>query len=263
MRKPIIAGNWKMYKTIPEAIALVDALAGRAGEFGDVEVVICPPFTALEQAAKRLRGTPMALGAQDCHWETQGAFTGEVAPGMLTDAGCAYVILGHSERRQYFGETDERINQKALACLAQRLRPIICVGETLGQRQANETLHVIERQLRECLKGLTAAQLAQSVIAYEPVWAIGTGQNATPAQAQNVHTFIRDWLAQQHGAATAAQVRIQYGGSVKPENALELMRQTDIDGGLIGGASLQAEAFVRIIAAAKEAMSSKGAACSR
>ena len=249
----LMAGNWKMHKTIPEGLALVEALIARAGEFGDVEAAVCPPFTALSEIGKRVRGTAIALGAQDCHWETHGACTGEVAAGMLKDVGCTYVILGHSERRQHFGETDERIQQKAIACLGIGLRPIICVGETLAQRQADHTLQVVGQQLRDCLNGLAAAQMHQPVIAYEPVWAIGTGHNATPAQAQAVHAFIRAQLTQRFGDAIANQVRIQYGGSVKPDNARELMQQPDIDGGLIGGASLQAEAFVQIILAAKQA----------
>ena len=262
MRRPIVAGNWKMFKTVLEGEALVDGVLGRAKEFGDVEVVVCPPFTALQAAGRRLRGTAVALGAQNCHWESQGAFTGEVAPPMLKDVGCTYVILGHSERRQYFGETDERIQRKAHACLTLGLRPIICVGETLAQRDANQTLPVIEHQLRDCFKSVTAAQAGDTVVAYEPVWAIGTGKNATPAQAQEVHAFIRAWLARSFDAATAARLRIQYGGSVKPENALELMQQPDIDGGLIGGASLQAEAFLAIIAAARDANQRKRATCS-
>ena len=262
MRRPIIAGNWKMFKTASEGVALVESLLGRVKEFGDVEVAVCPPFTALCEVGKRLRGTAIALGAQNCHWESQGAFTGEVAPPMLQDLGCAYVILGHSERRQHFGETDERIQRKALACLAQGLRPIICIGETLAQREANRTLQVIEQQLRDCVGGFTKAHAAQAVIAYEPVWAIGTGQNATPAQAQEVHAFIRARLTQSFDAATAAQIRIQYGGSVKPENALELMQQPDIDGGLIGGASLQTDSFLKIIDATRHANQRKSAPCS-
>ncbi len=262
MRKPLIAGNWKMFKTVPEGETFVDGLLGRAHEFGDVEVVVCPPFTALHAAGRRLHGTAIALGAQHCHWELQGAFTGEVAVPMLKDVGCAYVILGHSERRQYFGETDERIRHKALACLGLGLRPIICIGETLAQRDASQTLQVIERQLRECFQGFTKAQAGQTVIAYEPVWAIGTGKNATPAQAQEVHAFIRAWLTRSFDAAIAAQLRIQYGGSVKPENALEIMRQPDIDGGLIGGASLQVDSFLKIIVATKQAKQGAHTTCS-
>ena len=265
MRQPVIAGNWKMYKTSQEGMALVEALLAKAPAFVGVEVVVCPPFTALAGVGWKLKGgTAIALGAQNCHWESQGAFTGEIAPPMLKELGCAYVILGHSERRQYFGETDANIQKKALACLAIGLKPIVCVGETLAQRQANDTWPVIERQLRDSLAGFTAPQIEQTVIAYEPVWAIGTGQNATPAQAQDVHAQIRAWLGKTFGQAAAERVRIQYGGSVKPENALTLMQQPDIDGGLIGGASLQVDSFLAIIQAAAQAKPTtqgKGATC--
>ena len=251
MRKSIIAGNWKMYKTVPEALALVEGLKKDLAQYKDADVVVCPTFTALYAVKEALKGTNIALGAQNAHWEKQGAYTGEISVEMLKDVGCRYVILGHSERRQYFHETDAAVNKKAKAVLAAGLRPIICVGETLAQRQAGQTNAVVEEQIRGCLAGLTGEQLVESVIAYEPVWAIGTGLNATPAQAQEVHALIRRLLKELVGAETAAKVRLQYGGSMKPANAKELLAQEDIDGGLIGGASLEAQSFVDIVRAAK------------
>jgi len=219
-----------------------------AAAIDDVEVVLCPPFTALGVVAPALRGSRVALGAQDVHWERQGAFTGEVSAEMLADAGCAWVIVGHSERRTLFGETDETVRRKAEAVLAAGMRPIVCVGETLAERDAGITDEVVERQVRGGLAGLEG--LDRVVVAYEPVWAIGTGRTATAEQAQDCHAHIRRLLGEIGGAGVAGRLRIQYGGSVKPENAAELFGRPDVDGGLIGGASLDAVAFLRIVGAA-------------
>ncbi len=247
MRTPFIAGNWKLNKTRPEAEALIKGLIPLVKGSSGVEIAVCPPFTALEAAGRALAGTNIQLGAQNCYFETSGAFTGEISPAMLKDLGCAYCIIGHSERRQYFGETDEGVNKKAKALLAEGILPIICVGETLAQRESNETMAVVERQTRGAFEGIAQAQAAVCVVAYEPVWAIGTGKTATPQQAQDVHAGIRALLAQLYSQATADAIRIQYGGSVKPSNAAELMAMADIDGGLIGGAALKAEDFAGIV----------------
>jgi len=246
-RKPIIAGNWKMYKVRKEAADLANALANSVGTYADVDVVLCPPYTALETVGAAIRGTKIALGAQNCHWAEQGAYTGEISPAMLVDVGCRYVIIGHSERRQYFAETDESINKKAQSAYRHGLTPIICVGETLQERQAGSTEAVVSAQVRGCLAGLPAEKVAESVIAYEPVWAIGTGQTATKEQAQEVHALIRKLVAEMFSPAVAEQIRIQYGGSVKPQNIAELMAQPDIDGALVGGASLEADSFTAIV----------------
>lgn len=247
MRTPIIAGNWKMYKTVGEAVDLVKALlAGLASDQGR-EVVVCPPFTALYAVRPLLVGTGIALGAQNLYHEREGAFTGEIAPGMLVDVGCRYVIIGHSERRQYFHETDAGVNRKLKAALAAGLRPIMCVGESKPQRDAGEAEAIVTGQVGAGLVDITAAQMAEVVIAYEPIWAIGTGDTATPADAQAMHLAIRHTLADMYGDAVAQSVRIQYGGSVKPDNIDELMAQPDIDGALVGGASLKAESFLRIV----------------
>lgn len=248
MRKKIVAGNWKMNKTAHEAKALVAEIKAALGGFDAVECVLCPPFTDLWVAKDGIEGSPIALGAQNVHWEKSGAFTGEISADMLKEKGVTYVILGHSERRQYFGETDETVNRRARAALAAGLKPIVCVGELLAEREAGSTFTVIERQVRAGLNGLTGADWAKLVIAYEPVWAIGTGKTATSAQAQEVHAFIRKLLRELAGAAGDG-IRIQYGGSMKPDNARELMGQPDIDGGLIGGAALQAASFVAIVKA--------------
>lgn len=249
MRTKIIAGNWKMNMTATQAAVLV---AGIRKELGagpwPVDVVVCPPFTALKATADALAGSRIALGAQNMHWEASGAFTGEVSAVMLKDLGVTHVILGHSERRMYFGETDETVNRKTKAALAAGLTPIICVGETLQERETNRMTQVVTAQVLGSLAGL-GIDLKKVVIAYEPVWAIGTGKTATSAQAQEVHALIRKVLAQLADAATAASVRIQYGGSMKADNAGELLRQPDIDGGLIGGAALKADAFAAIIKA--------------
>ena len=246
-RLPILAGNWKMYKNRSEAADLANALVASVGSYQPAEVVLCPPFTSLETVANAIRGTRIKLGAQNCHFEDQGAFTGEISPLMLKDAGCSYVIVGHSERRQYFGETDEGINKKAQALYKHGLTPIICVGETLQERESNKTSDVVSTQIRGSLKGLPADKVAATVLAYEPVWAIGTGKTATKEQAQEVHALIRGLLAELYSKDLADQVRIQYGGSVKPQNVRELMQQADIDGALVGGASLEPDSFASIV----------------
>ncbi|MFQ5847760.1 MAG: triose-phosphate isomerase [Candidatus Methylomirabilales bacterium] len=247
MRKPLIAGNWKMYETTAAAVALVERLGALLGEGDEIEVVVCPPFTALPAVREVLHGSRIALGAQNMHWEREGAYTGEISPEMLTDLGCRYVILGHSERRQYFGEADAEVNRKLGAALEHGLSPILCVGETLAEREKGRTFQVVEGQLRGGLAGVGPHAGEHIAIAYEPVWAIGTGHTATPEQAAAVHTFLRKCLAELWGEAAAAAVRIVYGGSVKPDNVDALMAETEIDGALVGGASLKAEAFARIV----------------
>jgi triosephosphate isomerase len=246
-RTPIIAGNWKMYKTAAEAKALVTDLKAAASGLVGAEIVVCPTFTSLPTVAEVIRGSNIQLGAQNVHWEKEGAFTGEISAAMLAEIGVTYVVVGHSERRQYFGETNETVNKRARAALDNGLKPIICVGETLAQREAGQTSHVVSDQVMAGLAGFSQDDILRSVIAYEPVWAIGTGKTATPAQAQEVHELIRCMLEKLFGAETAAKVRIQYGGSVKPANARELMSQKDIDGALVGGASLEAKGFAEIV----------------
>jgi len=247
-RTPLIAGNWKMYKTATEGTALARELRQRLGSGGGVEVAVCPPFPALVAVGTALQGSGIALGAQDMHWEKEGAFTGAVSAGMLLDLGCRFVILGHSERRQHFGETDAAVRRKVRAALAAGLTPIVCVGETLAERDAGQTLAVVARQVRAALEGLTGADLGRLALAYEPVWAIGTGRTAAPEQAQEVHAALRRLLAEQGGGSAT---RILYGGSVKAENAATLLRESEIDGALVGGASLVAEQFARIVEAAR------------
>jgi len=247
MRKPFICGNWKMNTTRKDAVALAAATARTAAQVRGVEVGVCPPPCYLEAVIEAAKGTPLTVGGQNMHVEPSGAFTGEVAGPMLKDLGCAYVLLGHSERRHVFGETDDFIARKVPAAFTFGLLPILCVGERLEERQARETEAVVRRHVTSGLAGLSKEQARQVVIAYEPVWAIGTGLTATPEQAQEVHAFIRGLLASLHDAAVAQQVRIQYGGSVKPENTFDLMRQADIDGLLVGGASLKANGFSKII----------------
>jgi len=249
-RRKVIAGNWKMNKTVTEALALVRELRGQVSMVRDrVEILIAPPFPALALVAKALEDSNLGLCAQNCHWEASGAFTGEVSAPMLKDVGCQYVILGHSERRQYFGETDETVNKRAQAVVKAGMTPILCVGETLAEREAQRTLEVVGRQLKGGLQDFSGAEGARFVIAYEPVWAIGTGRTATSAQAQEVHAFIRTQLQSLLGREASEQVRIQYGGSVKPENAADLLGQPDIDGALVGGASLKATDFAGIVKA--------------
>ena len=247
MRKPVIAGNWKMHKTAREGVKLVQELHALTKEVTDVEIVVCPPFTALSAAAEAVAGTNIGLGAQNMHWEEKGAFTGEIAPGMLKDTGCTHVIIGHSERRQYFAETDATVNKKVKAALTAGLIPIVCVGETLAEREANATEKVVGVQVKGGLDGLTAGQVAGLVIAYEPVWAIGTGRTASAEDANAVCAFIRRTIAGMFGETAADSVRIQYGGSVKPDNVAELMAKPDIDGALVGGASLEAPTFSKLV----------------
>ena len=252
MRRPMIAGNWKMNKTPAETVALLQELK-KIQPHGNVEVVVCPMTVSLFAAGAQLKGTPIKLGAQNVHFEDKGAFTGEANCASLKELGVEYVILGHSERRQYFGETDETVNKRTTAVIKAGLTAIVCVGETLAERDAGQVEAVIVRQMKEGLKGLAAADAANLVIAYEPVWAIGTGRTATPDQAQEVHALIRKTLGELVGVDAAETVRIQYGGSMKPGNAAELLAQKDIDGGLIGGAALKADSFAAIIEAAAKA----------
>jgi triosephosphate isomerase len=249
-RKKLIAGNWKMNKTAADGVALAQELVSAVGKQSAVEVVLCPPFTALESVAKTLDGSLLKLGAQNMHAEPFGAFTGEVSAPMLRALFVTHVILGHSERRQYFGETDAGVNLKTLAALKHQLRPIVCVGESLAEREAGTTLKVVQTQLERGLEGVSKEQAASLVIAYEPVWAIGTGKVATSEQAQEVHGFIRGLLTKLFTEAVSNRVRILYGGSMKPANAAELLGQKDIDGGLIGGASLEARSFLDLVKAA-------------
>ncbi|MGI6189276.1 MAG: triose-phosphate isomerase [Clostridiales bacterium] len=246
MRKPIIAGNWKMYKTPSEAVSLIEELKPLVKD-AQAEVVVCPPFICLPAAKEALEGSNIRLGAQNMYWEEQGAFTGEVAPGMLTEAGVEYVIIGHSERRQYFSETDDMVNRKMLSAVSHNLIPIICVGETLEQREQGVTEKVVDTQTRAALNGLTADVADRIVIAYEPVWAIGTGRTASSDDANEVIGYIRKVVESVLGSQAASRIRILYGGSVKPENAAELMQMPEIDGGLVGGASLKALDFSKIV----------------
>jgi len=246
-RRPLLAGNWKMHGTRAETERLLAALTAQVTNLSDREVVVAPPFTALETAARLLAGSPIRLAAQNLYWEPQGAFTGEVSGRMLKELGCLYVILGHSERRQYFAESDAQVARKVCAAQRDGLTAIVCVGETLEERERGDTLTVIRRQIQVGLQGQEKAALAALVIAYEPVWAIGTGRTATPDQAQEVHAAIRATLATMADQTTADAVRILYGGSVKADNVDGLMAQADIDGALVGGASLQVDAFARIV----------------
>lgn len=251
-RTPFICGNWKMHNTIGEAVTLVDALIPLTAPLAGVEIGVAPAFTALASVAKRLPGTKIRLSSQNVYFEVQGAYTGEVSVGMLKDAGCAYAIIGHSERRTLFGETDEACGRKVGAVLKGGVRPILCVGETLAERDANRTIEVVARQLAAGIAEVRAEQAAELVVAYEPVWAIGTGRTATPAQAEEVHAALRKMLGEKLGASGADVVRIQYGGSMKPDNARDLLLQPNIDGGLIGGASLKADSFTAICKAAMQ-----------
>jgi triosephosphate isomerase len=247
MRRPIIVGNWKMHKTTAEAVDLVKALRSAVADVAEVDIGVAPAFTALGTVAEALRGSAIFVAAQNMHWEAQGAYTGEVSAAMLTDVGCRRVIIGHSERRQYFGETDATVNQKLTAALNAQLDPIVCVGETLDQRDRNMTFSVLEQQIRRGLAEITAENMPRVVIAYEPIWAIGTGTTATPDQAQEVHAFLRHLVGTLYGKTLADQVRIQYGGSVNAGNVQALMQQPDVDGALVGGASLEAASFAQIV----------------
>jgi triosephosphate isomerase (TIM) len=251
MRTPLVAANWKMYKTVAESLAYFRDFAPLVAAYSDVDIVVAPPFVSVHAAAGAVRGTRIGVAGQDLYWEREGAFTGQVSVGMLKEAGATHVIIGHSERRTKFGETDEHVNRKAKAALAGGLVPIVCVGETLAEREAEQTLAVLDRQLRLGLDGLTADQVAGVAIAYEPVWAIGTGRNATSAQAQEAHAHIRARLREQYGGEAADACRILYGGSVKPANTKELVSQADVDGALVGGASLDPKGFSEIVAASR------------
>jgi triosephosphate isomerase len=246
-RKLIVAGNWKMNKTVAEALELVRQLKSELASIKEVDIVVCPPFTALSAVAQAIRGSNIHLGAQNMSEHNAGAYTGEIAAEMLKELAVRYVILGHSERRQYQKESDELISKKAQAAHAASLLPIVCVGETLVEREADQTEKVLESQVRGSSKGLSKEQMSETIIAYEPVWAIGTGKTATTVQAQEAHAFIRGLLVKLFEESTARRVRIQYGGSVKPSNARELMSQPDVDGALVGGASLEAKSFAEII----------------
>lgn len=251
MRRFFIAGNWKMNLNRRQAVELARGVAAGAQKFPQVELAICPASVYLEAVGQALAGSPVGLGAQNMYHEASGAFTGEIGAPMLLDVGCRYVILGHSERRHLLGETDEQINRKVLAALSAGLTPIVCVGELLAEREAGKTGEVIRRQFEGSLAGITADQMRKIVIAYEPVWAIGTGKVASPEQAQEVHLDLRKLIATRYNADLAETVRIQYGGSVKPDNAAELLSQADIDGALVGGASLKADEFLGIVAGAR------------
>jgi triosephosphate isomerase len=246
-RLPFIAGNWKMNKTVGEALDLIRELKTALSGVKGVEVAVAPPFTALHAVHKELEGSSIRLAAQNLYWEEKGAFTGEISPLMLKEVGCQYVIIGHSERRQFFGESDETVNRRIKAAFAQGLRVIFCIGETLREREETKTFIVIERQVSGGLKGLGDKDLKSMTIAYEPVWAIGTGKTATPEQAEEVHRFIREKMKKLYSQEISEEIRIQYGGSVTPENIKGLMSQPDIDGALVGGASLKAESFSKIV----------------
>ena len=247
MRTPVIAGNWKMNKTVAEAVALASEIKERVAGVENVKVIVCPVFTAVKSVADVLKGTNVKVGAQDMYWETSGAYTGEVSGEMLLEAGAEYVIIGHSERRQYFGETNETVNKKLKKALSIGLKPIVCIGETLADREAGTTEAVVGKQVKEGFVGLTAEEMKGTIIAYEPVWAIGTGKTATAEQAEAVHAYVRNLVAQLWDKETADAVIIQYGGSMKPENVASLLAQPDIDGGLIGGAALKADSFEKLV----------------
>jgi len=246
MRKPVIAGNWKLYKSAGQAVELVRGLIPLVAQNKGVEIIVAPVFTVLGKVAEALAGSEVHLSGQDCFWEEEGAYTGEVSPGMLRDAGCSHVIIGRSERRQYFGETDETVNRKIKAAIKAGLLVILCIGETLDERESGQTFTVLKKQVSAGLAGIDRDDLKKVIIAYEPVWAIGTGKTATDAQAQEAHFFIRELVRELYDRETADTIRILYGGSVKPENIKGLMTQPDIDGALVGGASLKTESFAAI-----------------
>jgi len=245
-KKPFIAGNWKMHKNIAEAVELVSSIKEAEKELTEAELVVIPPFTALSEVKKTLEGSSIKLGAQNLFWEAKGAFTGEISPPMLHDAGCTYVVIGHSERRQYFGEIDEIVNKKIKAAFAYNLIPIVCLGESLAEREKGVTLKKVEAQIKSGLQGLDKENIRQLIIAYEPIWAIGTGLTATPSQAEEIQNFIREKLAEIYGNEIASCVIILYGGSVKPANAYSLLIEKNINGALVGGASLEANSFIQI-----------------
>jgi triosephosphate isomerase len=251
MRTPFIAGNWKMFKTVHEAVVFVKELRGLVKDVTDVDIMVGPPFTALHAVAEAARNSNVAVAAQNLHWEREGAFTGEVSAAMIKEAGAEYVIIGHSERRRLFGETDVIVNRKVTAAIGAGVIPIMCVGETLEERERNETLAILDRQIKDGLDGVTGDQVTALVVAYEPVWAIGTGRNATAAQAGEAHAHIRMRLRQWFGAEAAEQCRVIYGGSVKPDNISQLIAEPDVDGALVGGASLDLKSFSDIVTASR------------
>jgi len=252
MRIPFIAANWKMFKTVHESVVFAKEFRAMVKDVIDVEIVVAPPFTALHAVAEAVRNSPVFVAGQNVHWEREGAFTGEISAGMLKEAGAEYVIIGHSERRRLFHETDQTVNLKLMAALGAQLTPIVCIGETLEERERDETLTVLDRQIKAGFDGLTGDQVASLVIAYEPVWAIGTGRNATPLQAGEAHAHIRSRLRQWFGAPAADQCHVIYGGSVKPDNIHELVLLPDVDGALVGGASLDVRAFGDIVARSRQ-----------
>jgi triosephosphate isomerase len=247
LRKKLIAGNWKLAKTINESVSMVKELMALVPDVKDKDILICPVFTSLKSVCDALKGSNINVGAQDLYWEDKGAFTGEISAPMIKDAGCTHVLVGHSERRQFFGETNETVGKKTLAALKHGLTPIVCIGEKLEERESGRTFSVNEKQIREGLGCLSREQVAKIVLAYEPVWAIGTGKVATPAQAEEVHIYVRKTIVSMFGQDVADAMRILYGGSVKPDNAAELMSQANIDGALVGGASLEAASFAKIV----------------
>jgi len=253
MRTPFIAANWKMHKTVHETLCFIKEFRTLAKDVHDVEIVIAPPFTALRAAVEAAHGSNIGVAAQNLHWEREGAFTGEISAGLLKEAGAEYVLIGHSERRRLFGETDETVNRKLAAAVAVHLTAIVCIGETLEERDRNDTLSVLDRQIKQGLDGLTADQVGALVIAYEPVWAIGTGRNATPQQAGEAHAHIRSRLRQWFGGLAAEHCHVIYGGSVKPDNIRELSSLDDVDGALVGGASLDIRSFLEIVSRSREA----------
>jgi triosephosphate isomerase len=252
MRIPFIAANWKMHKTVHEAVVFVKEFRSLVKDIDDVEIVVAPPFTAVHAVAEAARNSNVGVSGQNAHWEKQGAFTGEVSADMVREAGADYVILGHSERRRLFGETDETVNRRLVAALGAKLTPIVCIGETLDEREADQTLSVLDRQIRAGFDGMTGEQIASLVIAYEPVWAIGTGRNATPEQAEEAHAHIRQRLRQGFGGQAADQCHVIYGGSVKPDNIHELVTLPDVDGALVGGASLELKSFHDLVARSRK-----------
>jgi triosephosphate isomerase len=252
MRTPFIAANWKMFKTVHDAVVFVKEFRSMVKDVDDVEIVVAPPFTAVHAVAEAARNTPIGVSGQNLHWEREGAFTGEVSGAMLREAGADYVIIGHSERRRLFGETDETVNRKLVAAFANKLTPIVCIGETLEEREANQTTDVLDRQIKNGLDAMTGDQVSALVIAYEPVWAIGTGRNATPAQAGEAHAHIRGRLRQWFGGPAAENCHVIYGGSVKPDNISELVVLPDVDGALVGGASLEVRGFFDIVARSRK-----------
>ncbi len=253
MRTPLIAGNWKMYKTVAEAVAFVTDLRSAVKDVTGVDIVVAPAFTAVHAAAQAARGSNVGVSAQDLYWEREGAFTGEVSPAMVKESGARYAIVGHSERRRLFGETDAIVNRKAAAAIAAGLTPIVCIGETLDERERNDTFDVLDRQVKDGLDGFSADQIGALVVAYEPVWAIGTGRTATAAQAGEAHAHIRKRLRQWFGADAADRCHLLYGGSVKPDNIAELVAEADVDGALVGGASLDVKSFTEIVVRSRRA----------